>query len=134
MPDSLFSDDAFRSAKIALDGLNLRQQIIGRNISNVDTPGYRSQTVRFEDALKSAMKTDQHIGMESTNTGHLAAPRATAGYISTPRPGGSVRADGNNVDIDVEMIQMSEDAIRYQTMSQLVSKKLLLLKTISIAR
>ena len=30
MANSIFSDDAFRSAKIALDGLALRQQMIGR--------------------------------------------------------------------------------------------------------
>lgn len=134
MPDPIFSDDAFRSARVALDGLQLRQELIGRNISNVDTPGYRSQTVRFEDTLKSALKNNREIRLETTQTGHLAAPRELPSYLAQPRQGGSVRADGNNVDIDVEMAQMAEDAIRYQTMSQLVSKKLLLLKTISISR
>ena len=45
-----------------------------------------------------------------------------------------MRLDGNNVDIDLEMSQMAETSIQYQSLTQLVSKKLALLKSIAIGR
>ena len=41
-----------------------------------------------------------------------------------------VRADGNNVDIDVELTQMAETGIRYQALSQLITRKYQGLRTI----
>jgi flagellar basal-body rod protein FlgB len=57
-----------------------------------------------------------------------------AGPISLARTGGSMRADGNNVDIDVELMEMTETGIAYQALTQAASKKLALLKSIAMAR
>ncbi len=132
MSDSLFADSATRTAKAALDGLSLRQQAISRNLANIDTPGYQAQTVNFEDTLKRLSQKDGSLPMETTSTGHLTAPAAqNASFSLEARPGGSFRADQNNVDIDVEMTDMSEVGIQYQAVSQALSQKLLLLKTLA---
>jgi len=54
MRDSLFNDNAMNVSKIALNGLSTRQQLISRNLSNVDTPGYRAQQLDFESVLRKA--------------------------------------------------------------------------------
>jgi flagellar basal-body rod protein FlgB len=132
MSDSLFADSALRTARAALDGLSLRQQAISRNLANVDTPGHQAQTVNFEETLKRLSQKDGSMALETTDAAHLAAPAAQkAGFSVSARPGGSFRADQNNVDIDVEMTDMSEAGIQYQAVSQAVSKKLLLLKTLA---
>ena len=131
MNNSIFSDDAFRAAKIAIDGLNLRQQVSGQNIANVDTPGYKAQTVNFEDALKQAMSSQSTVHMDITNAAHMAAPEDQSLFLTTMRPGGSARADGNNVDIDVEMTEMNADALRYQALTESISSKLGILKNIA---
>lgn len=132
MSDSLFSDSAMRTARTALDGLSLRQQAISRNLANVDTPGYQAQTINFEDTLKRLVGQDGLIPLETTNSAHLLpADRETAGFSITHRQGGSFRADQNNVDVDVEMTDMSETGIQYQAVSQTVSQKLLLLKALA---
>lgn len=131
MGDSLFVDDATRAAKVALEGLSLRQQAISRNIANVDTPGYQAKTVDFEDTLKRIFDKDTTLSLKRTNASHQASPTPMVGFSLTNRPGGSFRADQNNVDIDVEMSDMSEAGIQYQAVTQLVSKKLLLLKTLA---
>jgi flagellar basal-body rod protein FlgB len=74
------------------------------------------------------------INLVTTNPTHL-----TSSTISTPiqvslRKGGTERADGNNVDIDTELTQMTETYIQYQALSQLVSKKLAGLKYIISGR
>jgi flagellar basal-body rod protein FlgB len=116
---------------MALDGLSLRQQITSRNMANIDTPGYRSQEVDFEGSLQRAMRTIGSIQMAATHSGHLAAPANRPFYQVKDTPGGTARADENNVDIDSELLKMSETGIQYQAVSQELSKKLALLKTIA---
>lgn len=135
MSGSLINDDAMKAARASLDGLSMRQQVISRNLANVDTPGYKAQSVNFEDILQRVFKRSTRIWLDRTNTSHLASPTQRLGStMLSDRPGGSVRADQNNVDLDVELTEMTETGIRYQAVSQSVSKKLQLLKTIANSR
>lgn len=135
MGDSFFSDDAMRAAKLALDGLSLRQQVIGRNVANVDTPGYRAQSIDFETALKRVFnRAKPGLRLQATHQGHMGAPKAEIGFQVKGRPGGSDRADGNNVDIDAELLEMSEAGIQYQAVAESLTKKLQLLKAIANSR
>ena len=133
----LIGDTTFDIARLALDGLSRRQELIGTNLANVDTPGYRAQTNNFEVALQRALRQDiSPLGLARTNSGHLTSPtdrRAEFGAVFN-REGGSDRADGNNVSIDVELMQQAETGIKYQALTQTVSKKLLLLRAIATGR
>ena len=131
---SIINDSTLDVLKMALDGLSLRQQFIGRNIANIDTPGYRAQTVDFETAVKRALGRSASLDLRRTSPGHLLATKTEGGMRALERPGGSTRADQNNVDIDVELTDMTETALRYQALSQAASKKLLLLKQITSGR
>ncbi len=131
MSDSLFSDISTLVTKKALDGLSLRQQAISRNLSNVDTPGYTAQTINFADTLKHITEKSGDLPLTLTDEQHLDTAPHNVGFQLTQRAGGSFRADGNNVDVDVEMLDMSETGIEYQAITQAVSKKLLLLKTLA---
>jgi len=135
MTDSLFVDNATRAAQAALDGLSLRQQAISRNLANVDTPGYKAKTVKFEETLQRMLSKDSNtkLPMKLTSDAHLASPalKKPLSFQITNRQGGSFRADQNNVDVDVEMSEMSEAGIQYQAVTQAISKKLLLLKSLT---
>jgi flagellar basal-body rod protein FlgB len=132
MSDGLFSDNAIRAAKLALNGLSQRQSVISNNIANVDTPGYRAQELDFESVMKRALKNAGSIQLAATNTAHLGTvSNAKSIYRAQERPGGTARADGNNVDIDTELMDMSVTGIQFQAVSQELGKKLSLLKTIA---
>ena len=131
MSHSLFSDNATQVAKLALDGLSRQQQVISRNLANIDTPGYSAQQLDFQSALKSVINRPKEVLLSSTNPNHIRLTNSNASYLLSDRPGGSFRADGNNVDIDLELTEMSEVGINYQAVSQAISKKLELLKTIA---
>jgi flagellar basal-body rod protein FlgB len=135
MPDPIFSDNAFSSAKFALDGLAKRTEILGNNLANVDTPGYQAQTLNFEQALARASQDSGKLRLSVTNEVHLK-PRGEALDLMTtaPRQSGTWRTDGNNVNVDTELNEMAETGIRYQAISQLVTKKLMLLKTVASGR
>jgi flagellar basal-body rod protein FlgB len=132
MTDSINSGNAFDIAKRALDGLSARRDMISQNIANVDTPGYKAQEVSFEGVLKQAMNDKPLMSMKTSNARHMQGGGIQGiGMVQVGnRQGGSTRADGNNVDIDQELTQMTETGIRYQAITEIVSKKLSLLKNL----
>jgi flagellar basal-body rod protein FlgB len=134
MSNSFLIDPTIQAATAALDGLSARQQVIGRNLANVDTPGYHAQTINFEDALKGALQGNDKLPLATTNAAHLASPTLAKSYSLTNRPGGSERADQNNVDIETELTDMSQTGIMYEAVSQSVTKKLALLNAIASDR
>lgn len=134
MTNSLFSEQAFGAAKFALNGLSRRQEAIGRNLANVDTPGYKAVDLNFENALKLAMNQSNKTRLLTTHVSHMTAPGPEYALELTSRIGGAERADGNNVDIDTELYQMAETGIRYQALTQSISKKLVLLRAIATDR
>jgi len=138
--NSIINDKTTQAARVALDGLALRQQMISRNVANIDTPGYHAQNISFENVIQNVIKTSEAntgFQMEKTNSAHLGklGESALSPLVqAVDRMGGSERVDENNVDIDTEMIEMTDTALRYQTISTVLSKKLLLLKAIANAR
>lgn len=81
----------------ALDALSLRQRVIANNIANVNTPDYQARKVAFEDALAAAV---------ADGTG---AVQASVGVSLEP-----TREDGNNVNLDTEVISNTDTTLRYQ--------------------
>jgi flagellar basal-body rod protein FlgB len=133
MSNSLFSDDAISAASVALKGLAARQQTISSNIANVDTPGYSAKQLDFETMLQHTLNSSSsQLSMAKTKALHMDSTTSSSSFYTTSnRAGGTYREDGNNVDIDTELIDMSETNIKYQAISQEISSKLLLLKSIA---
>ncbi len=120
-------------AKLALQGLAQRNEVIAQNIANNDTPGYRALEVDFESTLRRAMQEDGKLPLKNTRENHMQGTETdfTRFIQISQKSGGTLRADGNNVDIDQELASQTETGLRYQAISQVVSKKLNLLKSIS---
>ncbi len=134
MPN-LINDSTTNALNSALDGLSARQQVIGHNIANAETPGYQALTVSFESQLEKAVNPAHGTQLAITNASHLpSGDLKENGPRIVQRTGGANRLDGNNVDIDAEMTQLAETSIRYQSITQLVSRKLALLKAIASGR
>jgi flagellar basal-body rod protein FlgB len=95
-----------------LDVSALRHDVIAQNVANINTPGYRGQEVRFEDAFAQA------LGAGELNRALAIQPQVAAA------PGGAERLDGNNVDIDAEMGQLNKNALLFKVYSQLLSTQL----------
>ena len=96
-----------------LDVCVLRHKVIASNIANVDTPGFKSSRVIFEEKLKSFLK--KGLNKESLEQ---VTPE-----IHTDQTN-SLREDLNNVDIEKEMVRLSMNSLRYSIYVQLLSKKL----------
>nr|WP_319488417.1 flagellar basal body rod protein FlgB [uncultured Caproiciproducens sp.] len=90
-----------------LDGLWARQQEISDNISNVETPGYKSKSVSFEDQLKKVMSDG------SENSGELNDKIKNTTPTINISDDESLRLDGNNVDVEKENIELARTQINY---------------------
>ncbi|MEA2638676.1 MAG: flagellar basal-body rod protein FlgB [Chloroflexota bacterium] len=110
-----------RLIQAALDGLALRQRVISQNVANVDTPGFKASHVEFEQALRTALAG----GVDQA--AHAAdAPRAPTVVMNR----GTGQADGNNVDVEGEMLSLAETNITYNALAQLASTRLRQLRTV----
>jgi flagellar basal-body rod protein FlgB len=122
------ADSVLRSA---LDGLALRHQAIAANVANVDTPGYKANVVSFESQLRQALDTRQPGRLAVTDPGHIGwRPEQPITAEVTTTDASTLRNDGNNVDIDREMILLADTSLKYSTATRLVSDRLALLRTV----
>jgi flagellar basal-body rod protein FlgB len=95
-----------------LDVAAVRQDVTAQNVANVNTPGYRTLEVNFEEALQNRLGADAKAPLGELH------PEIVAGT------GGLDRADGNNVDIDLEMARLQKNAIYFKIYSQILANEL----------
>jgi flagellar basal-body rod protein FlgB len=127
--DIVRNDLAVRALEKALDGLSLRSQAISHNVANVDTPNFRSSEVSFEQDLQAALRGGRrNLALAGTNAQHLALAGPRTVEAVQPKAvsvrNGTLRNDGNNVDIDREMARLAETQLSFQAAVQLVNAKL----------
>lgn len=108
----------------ALDATWTRNEVIAQNIANVDTPGYKVKTVRFEEYLADALNKDGFKG-NTTDSRHMeiggGSPEKANIKVTTENSSLSTRLDGNNVDIESEMASSAKNDIRYNAIAQSIS-------------
>lgn len=98
-------------------------QIISSNIANADTPGYRRAEFRFEQELQTALAQGD-MPMKKTDPEHLPLQsgrfESVQGTVYQPRSQYKI-GDGNNVQVDQEMVKLSENQIRYEAAIRMIS-------------
>ena len=115
----------------ALNMRQLKQNITSANIANAETPGYHAKKIDFENALARALDIDGMRGMSTSSGDHFALG---AGSMQNTRPDiyenpeGAVNNDGNTVDLEKEMSNLTENSIMYKAALQLINKKMAALK------
>ena len=108
----------------ALDYASTRQEVLSNNIANVNTPGYKRHDASFDEVMAMAQGgAYARISDIKTQTRHMftAGKQGSSSVEITTPAGGSMRVDGNNVDMDSEMSTLASNQIYYQTISQLTS-------------
>lgn len=114
--------------------LNLRarrQELIVSNIANADTPHYKSFDIVIDDELKKTGNASSTLPLETTNPNHLRSVRNGFDQVTIhtrESDGLSLRGDGNTVDMDREMVNLSENALNYRALSQIIGKMFGILK------
>jgi flagellar basal-body rod protein FlgB len=121
----LFADKTPLVLHKALDAQSQRQALISSNISNMDTPGYRAKDIDFKGALKAALGAGDGLAMRTTHKGHIGPNKDDIrGLQAQPFSElDAAKSNGNNVNIDKEMMKLAENQISYNANVQLFSKR-----------
>jgi flagellar basal-body rod protein FlgB len=112
MPTPLI-DPVFDGLARALDVHDRRHAVLATNLANVETPGFRAQELDFRGALERAFERSEDA----------SPPAALVEDTSVP-----ARADGNTVDLDLQMAKLAENAGRYTALTRILGKRIALLR------
>lgn len=134
---------------LALDGLMKSHRAISANIANAEVAGYKSQSVSFEDQLNNILEKEyEQEAFKSANskispvnpqsvmmskqmssvaaTKKLEAKEAYGAFSPQVMDNDSpaTSANGNNVNIEKEMVELAKNTTKYTVLSELLAKKM----------
>lgn len=97
-------------AEKALDFQWSKQQVLAANLANVDTPGYKTKYVTFEETFRNKLKSASLTGDRKLIGSIIENARWEVNNTNNE----TSRLDGNNVDAEVEMVEVTRSALQYQ--------------------
>ncbi len=139
-----FIDNRTRSiGAMALDGLQKRAAAIGANTVNALTPNYQRKEVSFENSLQKIIEREnekeeiklQNSMMYEKNPAQFQAGQSLEqlAFLNSPIHEGfsididqdmaePIGLDGNNVNIEREMMDEAKNGMQYSVIASLMSK------------
>lgn len=116
------SNDVLGVIKKRMAWLNQRQAVLAENVANSDTPGYKARDLAapsFQETLKKV----GNVGLNTTKSNHIV-PASMAGVNArtVKVDTGEGRINGNTVDLEQEMLKVSQTGIEYQQMTMFYKK------------
>ncbi len=100
-----------------------RAELLAGNLANADTPNYQARDIDFRAVLsgvqqftKLALNTTNESHIQTVNNGNIAAE------VLYRHPN-QAAIDGNTVDPEIEKVEFSENAVRYQASLQFLGNK-----------
>ena len=99
-----------------------RETVASSNLANIDTPGYHTREVTFDEALTSQLSTTG-----STLAGVAPAPSTEASKVAEVE-GLAERRDGNNVQLDRELLNLTKASGDFSAAQTVLSAKFRLVR------
>jgi flagellar basal-body rod protein FlgB len=123
-------DQTIQAMGAYMSRLSQRHEIISSNLSNIDTPGYQTKDVSFYATMQELLP-DNSLELRKTNPEHLEGWTAIPVQAQPFEEQGLISGnDGNNVDLDRELLKLGETSFGYSLISQILKDKF---RTLSIS-
>lgn len=110
-----------------------RQRVLAENIANSDTPNFRPRDLvepKFDkNGLPPPGAPMGTLPMARTSTSHMAAIGGAPSFPQDRKGGYETRPAGNAVNLEDEMLKVSQNQMDYAAATSLYSRSLNLLKT-----
>lgn len=119
--DSIF-EQTLTGLNKAMDLSWRRGQVITSNIANAETPKYRATELEFGKELEKAFNTNAGEQVMRTHTTHMDIERNGSSRMVADLTG-MTKADGNNVDIDLQMAALANNGSDFSNAVQLMKHK-----------
>jgi flagellar basal-body rod protein FlgB len=106
-----------------------RQRVLAENVANSDTPNFKPRDLVEPKFDPSGAAADGPLAMMRTSAGHMAPPGAPQNVDQNTKGGFETRPAGNSVNLEDEMLKLSQNQMDYEAVTSLYSRSLHLLKT-----
>ncbi|EKP06276.1 flagellar basal-body rod protein FlgB [Leptospira kirschneri str. 2008720114] len=108
-----------------------KRKVISDNIANADVPHFKRSEVIFESMIKRAIESEKieaikEVPTQISDERHIQffkpldyreiQPKANTDYLTT------MRADGNNVDVEKEVVEASNSQMQYMMMAERINQ------------
>ena len=130
---NLFDDNGFKVIERTVDLRMKRHALLTSNISTSETPGYKARELDFANELQKIMGDSTTTSLAKTNSGHMDIGAEQAAHVIVDNSG-AVGNDGNNVDIDISVGKMSENATAFNQAVNFLTMKLRILRDAASGR
>lgn len=100
-----------------------RQKVISNNIANINTPDYKTKDLVFENELNK--QNTQMLQLSKTNSNHFLNANMnnnTSNQRLVQVQGLEEQNDGNNVNLDSQMSEMSKNKIIFDALQSSIKK------------
>ncbi|MBU5314775.1 flagellar basal body rod protein FlgB [Clostridium bornimense] len=114
------SSVAYNLLKDDLNVSALRNRVIANNISNINTAGYKRKYVSFEDTLQNTIKS---VSLKTSSEKHISSSSESGDERIITDKSTSTRSDGNNVDIDTEMVNLTANNMMYESLTTALNNR-----------
>lgn len=101
-----------------------RQAVAAGNLANLDTPGYRTKEAAFDETLQDQLAAG--IRLASTDPQHIKGIESTTPVREVE--GLETRRDGNNVQLDRELLEMTQASGEFQRAQTALAAKFRLVR------
>ncbi len=129
MPDKLSLGKTFHALEKAISIAKQRNELITSNISNLDTPGYKSKDINFKSELARALETNRKTDLVRTDPRHISM-QMNGGQMVEPYEEQGEWNGYNWANIDNEMTKLTENNLVYRTAVEALLRKMNLLKEV----
>ena len=106
-----------------LEGLWTRNQVISNNIANSESEGYLAKDINFEKVINEYISASKLDYKSEVNPDDIK-------YRIQHQRGLDVKSNGNNVDMEKEMVSLAENQMKYDLVSQAMKFQLNLINTV----
>lgn len=122
----------FKMMKAKMSYHSERQDILSRNVANIDTPGYQPKDLKPLDFHRLAMIESRRLRVRATNPKHITSNTKTgeANFRSDKmRKTYETTPVENSVVLEEQMMKVAENQMEYQKVTNLYSKMTGMFKT-----
>jgi len=129
MSDKLSFGKTFYALEKAIGIAQQRNAVITSNISNLDTPGYKSKDINFKNELARALETNHKKDLARTDPRHISMQMNGDQMVEPYEEQGEWNGY-NWADIDSEMTKLTENNLVYRTAVEALLRKMNLLREV----
>ena len=117
--------DPLMSLEASLHGLSQRTKAISANIANANTKGYVRREVSFEDTLQNELSASKELDLDIRETHEQHLPDDITNLKDVVKSQLDFASDFNgvnNVNIEREMIDLTQTGLRFKAVSNITKK------------